>query len=249
MLPRADLSRMPALEFGGRLAVARVTSAPLCSCAASSCRITFGSMTLSPATTSTSPSKRIRSSSSAPLRRGVAGAQRLVLEGVGRARETPVDGGHDALRHAAHHHHVEHRAAQVVGLQRADDDRHPQHLEAHLVLVAGPHARSLAARQNDCDKWPFHSLPTALTLPGRLIEPPTASNACSSPPNPRGAAARCHHRARDRSAELHSASSCRKPEIRCGCRSRKAGCNSALRVKRKRFNVTSPRPQAASPNG
>ncbi len=68
MFPRADLSRIPALELGGRFAVANVTSAPLCACAASSCRITFGSMTLSPATTSTSPSNRIRSSSSAPLR-------------------------------------------------------------------------------------------------------------------------------------------------------------------------------------
>ena len=68
MLPRADLSSMPALELGGRLAVAKVTSALPCSCAVSSCRITFGSMTLSPATTSTFPSNRIRSNNSAPLR-------------------------------------------------------------------------------------------------------------------------------------------------------------------------------------
>ena len=68
ILPRADFSKMPALELGGRLAVASVTSALPCSCAARSCRITFGSITLSPATTSTLPSNCIRSSSSAPLR-------------------------------------------------------------------------------------------------------------------------------------------------------------------------------------
>ncbi|HOX58365.1 MAG TPA: hypothetical protein P5205_14835 [Candidatus Paceibacterota bacterium] len=66
--PRADLSSIPALELGGRLAVASVTSAPLCACVASSCRMILGSITLSPATISTSPSKRIRSSKSAPLR-------------------------------------------------------------------------------------------------------------------------------------------------------------------------------------
>ena len=156
MFPRADLSKCPrwnraaASPWPGHVGPALLVRRR------ADCRITFGSITLSPATTSTSPSKRIRSSSSAPLRAASPVPTRLILERVGRPGKAPVHRGHDAFRHAAHHHHVEHRAAQVVSLQRADRSPAPPAPRSTPCACRSSHARPLAARQNHRDKWPFH---------------------------------------------------------------------------------------------
>ena len=154
MLPRAVWSTNPALDPGGRLAVAKVPSASDRAWAASNLRMTFGSITLSPAATSTSPSKPHPFQYVGPLSGGVPRAERLLLKGVGGSRKTSPDRGHDVLRHRAHDHDVEAGATQVEGLQGPDNRRHARHLETDLVPIAGAHSCPLAPGQNNCRKRP-----------------------------------------------------------------------------------------------
>ncbi len=133
MLPRADLSRMPALDLGGRFArgEGHIRAALLVRGQQLPDHLRVNDLVAGHhehVSVKAHPFKQLGSFAG-----GVTRAERLVLEGVGGAGEAPVDGRHHALGHAADDDHIEHRAAEVVGLQRADDDRHAQHIEADLV--------------------------------------------------------------------------------------------------------------------